>query len=61
MTYAEGGEEAVEAFSDYKKVKGVQIAHTRNSRSPQGTFDTKVTSMVLDAKVPDSIFDKPGN
>jgi len=61
MSYAEGGEEAVEAFGDYKKIKGIQIAHTRNSRSPQGTFDTVVKSMVFDAKVDDATFAKPGS
>ncbi|RMH45068.1 MAG: hypothetical protein D6689_00830 [Deltaproteobacteria bacterium] len=59
MTYQEGGEEAVEAFSDYKKVAGIQIAHTRHSESPQGSFDTQLSSVKINEKIPDSAFAKP--
>ncbi len=59
MTYLEAGEEAVEAFSDYKKVGGIQVAHTRESKSPQGSFDTKLKKVKFNAKVPDSTFAKP--
>jgi len=59
MTYLEGGEEAVEAFGDYKKVSGIAVAHTRTSKSPQGNFDTVLKTVKFNAKVPDSAFAKP--
>ena len=59
MTYLEGGEEAVETFTDYKTVKGIKVAHTRKSKSPQGEFDTVLTSVKFNGKVSDKIFDKP--
>jgi zinc protease len=59
MDYADQGVKTSERFSDYKKVGGLQVAHTRSTKGAQ--VDMKVTfkSITFDKAVPDSVFLRP--
>ena len=59
MNYAEQGVTAEERFSDYRAVKGVQIAHKRSTKSAQVDLTTTVTEVAVNGSIDESIFAKP--
>jgi zinc protease len=59
MSYTESGLKAEEWMSNYKKVKGVQFAHTRRTKSEQMDLATKVGKIGVNAKVDAKLFEKP--
>lgn len=59
MTYSEAGVSAEEKYGDYRAVGGLQIAHSRTTKSAQVDLVTTVTEVKLDPAIAPSIFVKP--
>jgi zinc protease len=60
MGYSEGGAAETDEFADYKDVKGIKIAHKRNSAGAEGrTTALELKTVELDPKVDPKQFDKP--
>jgi zinc protease len=59
MTYADGQEEAVETFADYRPFAGIKVATSRKSRSSSGKFDSTLDSVTINPKVDPTVFAKP--
>ena len=60
MSYSEGGTAETDEFADYKDVKGLKIAHKRNSAGAEGrTTALELKTVELDPKVDAKLFDKP--
>ncbi|MEJ7599121.1 MAG: pitrilysin family protein [Kofleriaceae bacterium] len=60
MGYSEGGTAETDEFADYKDVKGLKIAHKRNSAGAEGrTTALELKAVELDPKVDAKLFDKP--
>ena len=59
MTYSEQGIDAIEAYTNYKRVDGVQVAHSRQTLSPQGNIVVEVESVKINEAMNLSLFAKP--
>ena len=59
MTYTESGVSAEETFGDYRAVGGIQVAHSRTTKSAQVDLVTTVTEVKLDPKIDNSVYNKP--
>ncbi|HEU0035449.1 MAG TPA: insulinase family protein [Kofleriaceae bacterium] len=59
MAYSEGGQSETDDFSDYKDVKGIKIAHKRNSTGGGRATKLELKNVELDPKVDPKLFDKP--
>jgi len=60
MGYSEGGAAETDEFANYKDVKGIKIAHKRNSSGAEGrTTALELKTVELDPKVDAKLFDKP--
>jgi hypothetical protein len=51
--------EAITAFSDYKEVGGLMMAHSITVRIPMGEQVLSLETVDLDAEVDDSVFTMP--
>lgn len=59
MDYTDQGSKTSERYEDYKKVAGVQLAHTRATKGPQVDMKVVIKSITLDKDVSDSDFLRP--
>ena len=60
MGYSEGGAAETDEFADYKDVKGIKVAHKRNSSGAEGRNTAlELKAVELDPKVDPKLFDKP--
>ncbi len=59
LAYTEGPVSETDDFSDYKDVKGIKIAHKRNSSGGPRTTRLELKTVTLDPAVDAKAFDKP--
>ncbi|MCA9674060.1 MAG: insulinase family protein [Myxococcales bacterium] len=59
IAYPENGRVTIDSFDDYKDVGGIQIAHTRVSKSSGDSAELKVTKVEVDAAVDATLFARP--
>ena len=64
MTYQERGQKgqvvvAEERYANYKKVSGLQIAHTRVTRSAKVNLTTEIKTITINKTVDPKVFIKP--
>ncbi len=59
MDYAEQGMKTSERFDDYKKVAGVQVAHTRSTKAPNVDLKIKLKQFDVGKPVPATLFVRP--
>lgn len=59
MTYDEQGSQTVERYDDYKRVDGIQVAHRRQTQSPDATLDVTVTEVRFNEAMGPALFEQP--
>ncbi|MCP4446977.1 MAG: insulinase family protein, partial [Myxococcales bacterium] len=59
MDYANQGMKTSERFSNYRKVSGLQVAHTRTTKGPQVDLTVKLSKFEVGRPVPTTLFTKP--
>ncbi len=59
MDYADHGMKTSERFEDYKKVRGMPVAHTRSTKGPQVDLLVKLTDFDVDQAVAQALFVRP--
>jgi len=59
MAYQEAGQTEADEFGDYKDVKGIKVAHKRDSSGPGKTTHLVIKSIEWDPKVDPKLWDKP--
>ncbi|MBA3500845.1 MAG: insulinase family protein [Myxococcota bacterium] len=59
MKYAEGAQEEVDVFTNFKDVNGIKIAHTRESGGQGRATKLELKSVEFDPKVDAKLFEKP--
>lgn len=59
LVYTEQGVQGTESFADYRSIKGIQVAHQRQTDSPDASMKVQVTSVTFDTPIDDAIFAFP--